>query len=382
MLINFEFFDDEPIENVITCLHHKFDKVVFFGEKKMLDGRKDYTEQFLRKHCNVKKVSFIEISDSNPNNVVKTMMSAIQDERNKQNDCYFDITGGEGLSLFAFGAIAKELHVPVHMYDIVKDELLEFDKKNDNCISKNVPSQYTPLNLEKLIEMHGGQINTTMSKSFKHEHNSNDLRNIQSLWDLSHQFSREWNQFGNFLAEYAQEMDVSIDLATVRNGIANRTRLSLKKLYRILDACSDTGVLCNFSHTNDYISFSYCSDFVKKCMCDSGSVLEQYTFLQERNTKGNNDCRIGVHIDWDGIFHTGYGNDVLNEIDVLSLYGNIPLFISCKNGKVDQHAMYELQTVAEQFGGKYARKMLIVTKPLTPGHMLRAQEMNIEVKVL
>ncbi|MBR5127255.1 MAG: DUF1887 family protein [Roseburia sp.] len=382
MLVNFEFFDDEPIENVITCLHYKFDKVIFFGEKKMLDGRKDYTEKFLHKHCNIKEISFIEISASNPNKVVEAMTSAIQKERDQQNDCYFDITGGEGLSLFAFGALSKELDVPVHMYNIVQDELLEFNKKSDHCISKNVPSQHILLNLEKLIEMHGGQINTTMSKSFKHQHTSNDLLNIQSLWDLSHQFSREWNQFANFLAEYAQELNVSLDIPTVRNGIANRTRLNLKKLSRILDACADNGVLCNVSHTDECFSFSYCSDFVKKCMCDSGSVLEQYTFLMEKTTTGNNDCRIGVHIDWDGIFHTGYGNDVLNEIDVLSLYGNISVFISCKNGKVDQHAMYELQTVAEQFGGKYARKMLVVTKPLTHGHMLRAKEMNIEVKVL
>ena len=127
MIANFEFFDEEPIENIITCLHYKFDKVIFFGEKKFLEERKRETETFLLKYCNVKQVLFIEISCTNPNDVIKTMRTVIVNEQSMGNDCYFDITGGEGLSLFAFGVLSNELTVPVHMYDIVKDELLEFD---------------------------------------------------------------------------------------------------------------------------------------------------------------------------------------------------------------------------------------------------------------
>lgn len=382
MIVIFEFFDDEPIENVITCLHYKFDKVIFFGEKNILDGRTDYTEKFLKRYCSVNDVEFIEISASKPAKVVKTMKNAIERERNAHNACYFDITGGEGLSLFAFGAVSTELSVPVHMYDVIDDELLELAKDGERCISQNVPVQNIRLDLEKFIEMHGGKINTHMSKDFKHQHTPTDLQHIQALWNLSHQFSREWNQFAMFLAGWAQELHVSLDLDTVRKGIAKRNRLSIGKLNRMLDACADAGVLCNVSHVDGYFHFSYSSEFVKKCMCDAGSVLEQYTYLLERNTSGNIDCRIGVHIDWDGVFHPGNGNDVLNEIDVMSLYGNVPMFISCKNGKVDQHAMYELQTVTERFGGKYARQMLVVNKPLTRGYQLRADEMDIEVKVL
>lgn len=382
MIVNFEFFDDEPIENVTTCLHYKFDKVIFFGDKNVLDGRKDYTEKFLKTHCNVKDVTFIEISASKPNKVISTMTKAIEREQRQGNDCYFDITGGEGLSLFAFGAISKDLDIPVHMYDIEKDELCEFKNNSDICISNNVPAQNIHLNLEKYIEMHGGKINPYLNKDYKHQHTENDLKHIQSLWDLSHQFLREWNQFSNFLSQCAQELHVTLDLDTVRNGIANRNRLSISKVNLILDACADAGVLYDVSHSNGYFRFSYASDFVMRCMCVSGDVLEQYTYLQERRTEGNNDCLIGVHIDWDGVFHFERDNDVLNEVDVLSLYGNIPVFISCKNGAVDKSAMYELETITERFGGKYARKVLAVTKPLAHVYELRAEEMGIEVRVL
>ena len=58
----------------------------------------------------------------------------------------------------------------------------------------------------------------------------------------------------------------------------------------------------------------------------------------------SDDCLVGVHIDWDGTIHGGWGRDTVNEIDVLALKGYIPTFISCKNGNVDQMALYKKST--------------------------------------
>ena len=147
-------------------------------------------------------------------------------------------------------------------------------------------------------------------------------------------------------------------------------------------AFAEEEIIRNWNYGNESYSFAYKSEFVKSCLCDSGSVLEQYTFLQEQDNAGNVDCRVGVHIDWDGMIHTEKSKDVLNEIDVLSMYGNVPVFISCKGGSVDQNALYELDAVTSRFGGKYAKKVLVVSKPLSKGHTLRAEEMGIEVRVV
>ena len=50
-----------------------------------------------------------------------------------------------------------------------------------------------------------------------------------------------------------------------------------------------------------------------------------------------------------------------NEIDVLAMHGMIPVFISCKNGYVDIDELYKLNTVAQQFGSGYAKKVLIAS---------------------
>lgn len=383
MIVNFEFLDEEPIENVITCLHYKVNKVVFFGDKDITAEKKNSMERFLKKYCNVKEVEFLEISDKNLKDVEEVMQNAISREREQKNECYFDVTGGEGLALLAFGALSKELQVPMHMYDVEKDELIEYDKNYNELISKNVPTQKVTLNLDKLIEMHGGVISYKHNKGYKGQHSESDLRDIQRLWQVNQRFENEWNQFAMFLARHAQEMMVNLNAIVVKEDIESRKNIkTLKKLNQILDACAQAGVLRDVVHDNGRYAFTYKNEFVKSCMCDSGSVLEQYTFLQEQDNAGNVDCRVGVHIDWDGVIHEEQGVDVLNEIDVLSLYGNVPVFISCKGGNVDQNALYELDTVTSRFGGKYAKKVLVLSKELSRGHALRAEEMNIEVRVM
>ena len=44
------------------------------------------------------------------------------------------------------------------------------------------------------------------------------------------------------------------------------------------------------------------------------------------------------------------------------------------------HALYELDTVAKRFGGKYAKKVLVSANEIGPVYKERAAEMGIEVR--
>ena len=74
------------------------------------------------------------------------------------------------------------------------------------------------------------------------------------------------------------------------------------------------------------------------------------------------DARNGVTIDWDGEYYeeeeTG---NTINEIDVILMHDALPIFISCKNGDVTAEELFKFHTVAEHFGGQYARKVLVAT---------------------
>ena len=73
------------------------------------------------------------------------------------------------------------------------------------------------------------------------------------------------------------------------------------------------------------------------------------------------DIRVGVVIDWDGD-EEGDAIRTVNEIDVMAMKGAIPVFISCKNGDFDMEELYKLSTVADRFGGKLVKKVLVSTE--------------------
>ena len=66
--------------------------------------------------------------------------------------------------------------------------------------------------------------------------------------------------------------------------------------------------------------------------------------------------------------------------------GAVPVFISCKNGDVKVEELYKLEAVANRFGGKYAKKVLVITQPEKLGEReepirLRAKQMGIRLMV-
>lgn len=91
--VNFEFLEDEPIDNVVTCMNYRMDKVVFFGYDKTIQQQKQRTEDFLINYCGVKKVVFLALSQSNLQSILKIMRDAIEGELEAGNHIYFDITG-------------------------------------------------------------------------------------------------------------------------------------------------------------------------------------------------------------------------------------------------------------------------------------------------
>lgn len=56
-----------------------------------------------------------------------------------------------------------------------------------------------------------------------------------------------------------------------------------------------------------------------------------------------------------------YKYDTKNEVDVIMMRGMMPIFVSCKNGYINMEELYKLTAVADRFGGKYSKKVLVAT---------------------
>ena len=388
MVVNFEFLGSEPIENVITCMHFKVDKAVFFGYHDVVLSKRKSTENFLKKYCGVSRVVFHELSGYDLQSVLKTMRTEIEYEKGNGSKLYFDITGGESLILVAFGMLSKEFEAPMHIFDIEKDRLIELDEGARASISKDVESNNVEFNIERYIEMRGGIINWGLHKTIKEDEDDEFVEDIAKIWKVAKKHIAAWNAFSTYIRTNMKPDDdlrVSRSARTVINelSVSPRELNNVNKLNSIVDDLESEGILTDVVHSDGRYRFRYKNEGIMACLWEGGSALELQTYQNVK--KESDDCKVGIHLDWDGEIHDMSGIDVVNEIDVLSLKGNVLTFFSCKSGKMkpreSMYALYELDTVAKRFGGKYAKKVLVTAMGLNNTALERADEMGIEVRV-
>lgn len=386
MNVVFEFLSNEPIENLITSMRFKMGKAVYFGYHDTIEALKDSTLGFLKKYCDGEQAVFHAMSKTDIQSMMKTMRQAIEFEKSLGNSIYFDMTGGEDAVLMAFGMLAGEYDTPTHTFDIAKNRISKLEEGSRRSIMDVEPREFT-MDLDKYIEMHGGKINYNLHKASKNIDDPEFAEDVEKLWSVENDFTEEWNLLSIFLRTHMMpesSLEVNCELDRVENLLknANNRLNTLAKFNVLMDRLAAEGLLQDLRHSDGEYSFRYKDRAVRDCLRDGGSTLELYVYKREQAV--SDDCRVGVHLDWDGVIHYSPGIDVLNEIDVLTLKGNIPTFISCKTGKMGPsntlHALYELQTVAERFGGKYAKKVLVTSRMPADVYVTRAEEMGITIE--
>lgn len=390
MVVNYEFLDKEPMENLITCLNFKVDKVVYLGFQEDIARFRDSLKNFLSKYCGVEEVVFREVPRYDLQGIFNTLSSEVALEKEKGNRVYFDLTGGAHLVLVAFGMLSRQTQTPMHMFDVAGDRLIELDEDKEAAISRNVEQRKVPLTLDMMIEMHGGAINYNLQKESKSIRDPEYAADVERIYEVAARHWEYWNPFSDLLKKLftppARELTACNNMPYVQSCInKSGSKLnSVKTFNEIIKDLRQAGMLSRVSRVDGTYSITYKSTEIRKCLWGGGTILELHTYMKEK--PHSDDCRIGVHLDWDGVIHKESGNDLTNEIDVLSLNGNVTTFISCKSGKMNYsqmlHALYELDTVANRFGGKYCKRVLVTAIPFGKVYLERAGEMKIEVRVV
>ena len=382
-----EFIGPEPMENLITSLNFRMERAVMIGKSSVIDELGERTRSILRDYCDIGSVEFHKVDNENLLTVKGKVREIIEGEIASGNEVYFDMTGGENVILTAFGMIADDYDTPMHVFDVEDDNIVELGGSETRSIFNDVEQRKVEITPDLMVEMHGGKINYGLHKQSKVIEDEEFASDVAKLWSVAQKFREEWNLLSIFLREHMmpeKSLHASIETEKAKSMLANMGKAmnSLQEFDTVIDALVEEGLLTDLHRDGGYYNFTYKSQSVKECLRDGGSTLELYTYSKEREKADY--CMVGVHLDWDGVIHDTSGIDVYNEIDVLSIKGNVPTFISCKSGKMSPsntlHALYELNTVASRFGGKYARKILVSSRPVNDVYKTRAQEMGIEIE--
>ena len=270
MNVIFEFLSGEPIENLITSMHFKMDKAIYYGYHETIEEWKDSTSEFLRKYCEGEESVFHAMSHTDVQSMMKTMRQTIEYEISCGNNIYFDMTGGEDTILMAFGLLAGEYDTPMHAFDIVKNKINKLEEGSSRSILDAEPRAFR-LDLDKYIEMHGGKINYSLHKSSKDMDDPEFAEDVEKLWDVENDFTEEWNLLSIFLRTHMMpeySLKVNCDLEKVENSLksTNNRLNTLGKFNAIMDRLGEAGILQDLRHSDGVYSFRYKNEAVKDCL--------------------------------------------------------------------------------------------------------------------
>lgn len=389
-----EFFDSEPLENLITCLNYEMDKVVYIGyPQTMTEKKRQDTSESLTSLCGMSQdnIEYIEVNDNSLSVILEIIEQVIVREADNKNQCFIDITGGEDLVLVALGQASVLFKAPMHRYDVINNELNVLNPELEIKITDKAVPRRINVDIENLIRVYGARINYN-HQSCKRTVDDRDkyIDMINKLWEVSTDITYKWNSMcgvlNRMLKLYSQDkMNISVSMKDFNKTYSSILNDDRNQLYwnKFINAVKKAGCISTYSANNKYFKLSFSSEIARNLLTDPGLVLELHTYFGLMEKGEYDECLTGVHIDWDGEIHqdiTGNpGDDVENEIDVIARKGNIMTFISCKNGEFKKEALYELDAVVSHFGEKYIHKCIVATQPLKHADIMRAQEMGIVI---
>ena len=382
-----ECFDSSVAANIFSCVYLRPAKVIFLGNEDQLTPHlQRYRDFFADCSLSVTVQPYYVQMDK-----ISGIVAALKDIVEWENHIIIDLTGGEERLLLAVGMVMAELEpeqrekISVQKFDMNTAQVQDCD--DDGQSLQGCPVRVT---VENLVKLYGGIVHP---KSFQPE-NAAMPSDLEPLWKIATRYDKDWNQMVAALELFESRADsknqVFLYLPSIRGGIPNFEE-NRDLVMELLNQFEKYGIIINESR-GDILEYRYATPLYRYCTLKVGNILEVKTLLEARAVTQDGrdffqDCKMGVHIDWDGVVYDISQRipETRNEIDVIVTRGVTPLFISCKNGDVDEEELFKLNTVATRFGGETAKKMLIATNlqkknPMaTNAFIQRAKDMGIHL---
>ena len=386
-----EFFDKTSIENMLSALLCKPDRVVYIGHK-----RKDmekclaaYREVLTDRGQQV-TLQCRSINRNNLQRIVEELSEIVEQDES----CVFNLDGGEDLYLVAVGMVAQKYpgRVSLHRFNIRNNTITDCDADGNDQLQ--APIQ---VSVSENVRIYGGRALTAEEHHdgmYPWDFNEAFRRDLMTMWRISCS-QEKWNSTISTLGcvDLWFPHEDPRGFHAVRN--VQEPVLARKKEYYDIDMAilrdlEEAKLISWLTGDENDVEFIFKNEQVKRTLTKAGQVLELMVTMaamdaaEEDGTPVYNDVRCGVYIDWDGVTGPQGTEEVTNEIDVFLMKGAVPVFISCKNGSMNRDELFMLDSVSRRFGDKYARKVLVATRLNRMGSkgrsiQTRAEEMDIRV---
>ena len=366
-----KIFSQEPLENVMAMMKYRPERILFLGHKdNMLTKQIRDLEQFRDNKCPEVETEFIELPKDNLDGAIDMITLIIREYPGVR----FDLTGGSELILIALGCISARMEISKLRIDPFTGK--EIDIRGSEVLTSDY---HFSIKIADDIILHGGLMTKETGSIAEWKFTEEFREDIRIMWDLCRRYRGDWNKHCGIIDELRK------NTLGQQEGCSELYINQLGDAIKLLRNLYDIGMLRDYEEHGKKVFFRFKNNQIKKIIGKAGNMLELHVYeVATREPYLFTDAVIGAHIDWDGEIHdsTNPGYDTMNEIDVILMKQVCPIFISCKSGKAGGNALHELETVSRKFGGKYARKALVLARACdnTTGTMFfkqRARDMHI-----
>ena len=356
-----ELYDKSRIENIAGALLAHADELILVGDQRNLMERScALYEKLLTERGRKTTVSCVTVNKNNLNNIVEKLSEIIEGN----DDCIFDLTGGEDLFLVAAGVLIERFSdkLKFHRFNLKNSTVTDCDADGNT-----VSVESFDVSIEENIRLYGGRI---IDGGYKFTFSDEFNADVNAIWNVAKNDLRYWNFCSLTLKDImehfnaADGLSVSYSVRSVTDAL--RSRGGNYGLSRDFLRALEAQGLINSLRYDDNVFFTFKNEAVMDVISVPGKMLEVTVasrLSQIKDTEGNklyNDVKVGVIIDWSD---EDEDSPTINEIDVLAMKDAIPIFISCKSGIFDANELYKLNTVATKFGEKYAKSVIVYTSP-------------------
>ncbi len=370
------FFDKSHLKNMIATLSLKPDKVIFISVGSVPQELKDRYKEWL---TTIPQRTVAEYHELEEGVAAKQLIEVLCDILANENDCVFDLTGGDVLAAACMGVICerygRDRTVRVHRFCVQTGEAF------DVISGERLPYPRVRLTIEQLVALYGGKAAGSASGAAHKDWQLTDdfRRALDDMWDICCDDPSDWNDQTANLAECESTRDKALDDERAERPQSRLSVAAMEKkfhhfdrikgpLRQFLNKLSQKGLISVFANRYEWV-ITYNSQQIRRCLLKEGNLLEAkmlMTFTDLKDDEGEkvfHEAKSSVHIDWDGVFETGDAgkSDTHNEIDLMMMRGVVPVFVSCKNGIVKETEVFKFSAVARHFGGDHAGKLLVAT---------------------
>lgn len=343
MQILIELYDEEQILNLISACALKPDRVVFLYTA----AQNNLIHNALIERLVQTETEYVEYTYESLGRIL---------EQFDGENVIVDVHGGDDLAVSMVSQMARSRGYTLCYPGMTTSQLYFLENEQVRTEKLDMPK----LTVRQIVELYGGIVRDLPESYF----DDYGRRAVDECLSEKRKNSTRWISFCKAMGSIGSHQK-EYDVWKADEKFFHTYGDIVEHLEHIFDRTEDSGYLLKF-HDPAY----------KILVTDTGVPFEYETYYQIADSGAFDDTDLRVNIDWNGgAFVAGDPN---SELDVVASKDSRLISISCKAGKYDQQAIYEVKANADKFGGERSVPVLCVDIDMErPEYVEKARELNV-----